>query len=717
MKRAGLVGLLLLAVLTVFYLQRQGYSDRQHEHFQSGLWRLKHLDSSFNEDLLRVRFSLIESYDVFQSYQRQMDRLVDGELVLPSFVGSADRDQINLFTKELSSLLKTRRQLFERFKSLNAVLSNSRRYFPVAVDELTRRIGATDEADRELGAIIQRLTRVMLTHDSSSEPLSPDDLAAPESLRAWSTAHPSHKEAAFVSSLARHARTLLEGKNELDALTRQLLSLPTAAGIENLSLIYQKDLADALRRTSQYQKLLYGLVLLLAAVIGYALWALRAANQGLERRVTERTADLQRENTDRKRAESDLAHSLSVLQATLESTADGIVAIKPNGEVVNYNTRFASMWGLTPEILAKKDAMQITACVTSQVQNEEQFVARVTQLLTDQPAEAFDVLELKDGRTFERYVRAQKINGEHLGMVANFRDVTDRRRAELELEKIHRQLLDTSRQAGMAEVATSVLHNVGNVLNSVNVSATLVADQVRRSKSPNVGKLSDLLHQHRADLGDYLVNDPKGKIIPAYLMTLKDELAKEQSTILAELDSLHKNIGHIKDIVAMQQSYAKTSGVVETVSIPDLIEDALRMNAGSLARHDVDVAREYHVRPVVTLEKNKALQILVNLVRNAKYACDESGRIDKLLTIRTTADDRHVIITISDNGVGIPRENLIRIFAHGFTTRKDGHGFGLHSGALAAKELGGSLTAHSDGPGLGAAFTLTLPYTQESSHE
>ncbi|MFA6960989.1 MAG: PAS domain-containing sensor histidine kinase [Opitutaceae bacterium] len=294
-------------------------------------------------------------------------------------------------------------------------------------------------------------------------------------------------------------------------------------------------------------------------------------------------------------------------------------------------------------------------------------------------------------------------------------DLTAIKAAEAELEAAHKQVVATSHQAGMAEVATGVLHNVGNVLNSVNVSATLVSDQVRRSKIPNVGKLADLLHQHRAGLGDYLTDDPKGKIIPAYLMTLKEDLAKEQSLILAELDSLHKNIGHIKDIVAMQQSYAKTSGVVETISVPDLIEDAIRMNAGSLARHDVDVAREYHVRPVVTLEKNKVLQILVNLVRNAKYACDESGRPDKLLTIRITSDARYVTITVSDNGVGIPPENLTRIFAHGFTTRKQGHGFGLHSGALAAKELGGSLSAHSDGLNHGATFTLKLPYKQESA--
>ena len=293
-------------------------------------------------------------------------------------------------------------------------------------------------------------------------------------------------------------------------------------------------------------------------------------------------------------------------------------------------------------------------------------------------------------------------------------DITERKRAQAELEDMHKQLIQTSHQAGMAEVATGVLHNVGNVLNSVNVSATLVTDLVRRSKAPNVGKISDLLAQHRSELGPYLVEDAKGRMIPSYLATLAESLAAEQKAIITELESLHKNIDHIKDIVAMQQSYAKTSGVTETVSVPDLVEDALRMNAGSLARHDVDVARDYAGRPVITTEKNKVLQILVNLIRNAKYACDESGRTDKLIILRTTTEERGVSISVIDNGVGIPAENLTRIFAHGFTTRKHGHGFGLHSGALAAREIGGSLTVRSEGPGKGATFTLRLPFSPES---
>jgi signal transduction histidine kinase len=178
---------------------------------------------------------------------------------------------------------------------------------------------------------------------------------------------------------------------------------------------------------------------------------------------------------------------------------------------------------------------------------------------------------------------------------------------------------------------------------------------------------------------------------------------------VVELESLRKNIEHIKDIVAMQQSYAKVFGLAEILQVTDLVEDSLRINAAALTRHAVRVIREYEEIPVIAVEKHKVLQILVNLVRNAKYACDESEHADKQLTVRVARHQDRVRITISDNGIGIPPENLTRIFAHGFTTKKTGHGFGLHSGALAAREMGGTLNVHSDGPGQGASFTLELP--------
>jgi C4-dicarboxylate-specific signal transduction histidine kinase len=285
--------------------------------------------------------------------------------------------------------------------------------------------------------------------------------------------------------------------------------------------------------------------------------------------------------------------------------------------------------------------------------------------------------------------------------------------ANSELRKTQAKLIETSRLAGMSEVATGMLHNVGNVLNSVNVSATLVVNQVRHSKIANVGRVYELLREHEADIATFLSVDAKGRLVIPYLSNLAGTLVSERTAMTAELENLQKNIEHIKDIVAMQQGYAKTSGVTETTSVPDLVEDALRMNTGSLARHDIDVVRDFQGRHVINVEKNKVLQVLVNLIRNAKYACEESGRLEKRITLRTTANERSVSIAVIDNGVGIPQENLTRIFSHGFTTRKDGHGFGLHSGALAAKEIGGTLTGHSGGPGKGATFILELPYKSD----
>jgi PAS domain S-box-containing protein len=304
--------------------------------------------------------------------------------------------------------------------------------------------------------------------------------------------------------------------------------------------------------------------------------------------------------------------------------------------------------------------------------------------------------------------------GAIVGIFVITKEISALKEAEQKLESLNRKLMDTSRQAGMAEVATGVLHNVGNVLNSVNVSATLVTDRLRHSKLGNVGRVCELLRAHEADLAAFLAVDPKGKMTIPYLEKLTETLVAEHASIASELEGLQGNIEHIKDIVAMQQSYAKTSGVAETVSIPDLIEDALRMNAGSLARHHVDIIREYQDRSLITVEKHKVLQVLVNLLRNAKYACDESVRPDKQIRLRTSADDGCTCIEVIDNGIGIARENLTRIFAHGFTTKKDGHGFGLHSGALAAMEMGGTLTAHSEGPGKGATFILKLPYKSDA---
>ena len=288
-------------------------------------------------------------------------------------------------------------------------------------------------------------------------------------------------------------------------------------------------------------------------------------------------------------------------------------------------------------------------------------------------------------------------------------DITEAKAAAANLEELNQQLVKTSRHAGMAEVATGVLHNVGNVLNSVTVSAGLVAEKLRRSKAPKVAKAAALLTEQNGNLAHFITEDPNGRKLPSYLAKLGEHLITEHTALLGEIEQLGHNIEHIKEVVAMQQNYAKVSGVFEILPLDRLVEDAIAMNYGAFERHGVTVARCFNPAPSARVDRHKVLQILINLIRNAKYALDDVDRPDKTITISIEHAGDQVLVVVADNGVGIPAENLDRIFGHGFTTRKTGHGFGLHSGALAAKEIGGALSVHSDGIGHGAKFILALP--------
>jgi signal transduction histidine kinase len=232
---------------------------------------------------------------------------------------------------------------------------------------------------------------------------------------------------------------------------------------------------------------------------------------------------------------------------------------------------------------------------------------------------------------------------------------------------------------------------------------------VRQSKASGVSRLAALLKEQGEGVGRFITEDERGKRIPDYLGALGEQLQTDQRAALEELALLRDNLEHIKDTVTMQQSYAKLCGVSETLEVVDLVEDSLRLNAGAFVRHGVTLQREFGEVPKINVDKHKVLQILVNLVRNAKYACDDSGRTDKRITLRVELAPLGVRVSVIDNGIGIAPENMGRLFRHGFTTRPSGHGFGLHSGAIAAQELGGTLRAESEGAGRGAAFILELP--------
>jgi PAS domain S-box-containing protein len=387
-------------------------------------------------------------------------------------------------------------------------------------------------------------------------------------------------------------------------------------------------------------------------------------------------------------------------QAALDNMSQGLCLLDVEGRLTVANQRFLQIYGLSADAGTPGRPMADILGNSVVVQRPQAYLA-----LTSSRQAGTLIQELSDGR-FIRIVHEPLARG---GSVDTFEDITERKRAETELVGAHKQLLDISHKAGMAEVATGVLHNVGNVLNSVNVSTHLLAEYVQKSKGPGLTRVAALLREHEGNLGGFVTTHPQGKHLLPHLETLGQHLEAERGAMGAELEVLRDKVGHIKEIVMMQQSLAMVAGVQEQLKITDLVEDSLRLSAAALTRHRIKLLRDYQDAPVINVDKHKALQILVNLVSNAKYACVESGRTDSCMTIRVIKDDEHVKVSVTDNGVGIASENMTRIFNHGFTTRKTGHGFGLHSAALAARELGGALTVHSEGPGCGATFTLELP--------
>jgi PAS domain S-box-containing protein len=452
----------------------------------------------------------------------------------------------------------------------------------------------------------------------------------------------------------------------------------------------------------------------------------------------------------REQAQAALRQAEGKLRDIFENTAEGIFQTTPEGRLITANPAFARMVGYASpdQLLAemtdvgqelyaaaerriefkrllaeagivrefetefrRKDGQKIWVSMAARAVHQDdgqllyyEGTARdISDLRQTQAAlrHAFDELEQ---RVQDRTSKLQQLNSE-LGA-----EIISRKKAQRDLEALHKQLEEASRQAGKAEMATGILHNVGNVINSINTSSNLVSDKVRNSRVAALAKAVDLMKAHAPDLGGFFSSNPKGKQLFSFLCCLADHLTHEQKTVLGELASLRGFVEHIREIVTLQQGYAKTLGTRERLPLVPLVEDALRLNAGMLESCQIQVNREYGEVPPILIEKHKVLQILVNVIRNVRHAVERNEPAHRQMTIQvaTSAADR-VMIAVIDNGIGIIPENLDRLFEHGFTTRQNGHGFGLHSSALAAKELGGSLTARSEGLGRGAAFTLELP--------
>ena len=290
-------------------------------------------------------------------------------------------------------------------------------------------------------------------------------------------------------------------------------------------------------------------------------------------------------------------------------------------------------------------------------------------------------------------------------------EVAERRRVERELVSANALTYAISHRAGMTEVANSVLHNVGNVLNSANVSALILYEQHKTTSLKDFPLAIRLMTAHRNDLAQYLLQDPQGRQLAEYLTLLAEVWEAEYANAIKELEQLMLSMQHIKEIVARQQSLSGHGGLKVQMNLKDVLHEALSLVAVQLKESEIEVTCQVGDAVLWLGDRIKLTQIILNIVMNGQQAIMASvERNVRKLQIRVSQSHDHMLhIDFTDNGVGMAEATLSELFSYGFTTKENGHGLGLHASAVAAQEMGGTLTAHSDGLYLGSTFSLTLP--------
>jgi len=419
---------------------------------------------------------------------------------------------------------------------------------------------------------------------------------------------------------------------------------------------------------------------------------------------------------DNMRTEGMQVNEHDLLRALLDNFPDHIYFKDTESRFIQSSSAMAREFGMnTPEeLVGKSDFDFFSEEHARPAYEDEQEILRTGQSMIGKVERETWMDGRPDTWALTTKMPLHDSAGQIIGTFGITKDISDLKEAERQIAEAHKQLLEATHLAGKAEIATNVLHNVGNVLNSVNVSTALILSGIRASKTNGLARAVQLMDQHVDDLGAFITSDAKGKALPGYLRQLAVVLAAEQQEAIKELMALSKNVDHIKEIIAAQQIHAGKSRRLEAVRIGELVEDALRINAPALLRRQMAVDKDIAPIPELPLDKGRIMQILVNLISNAEQAMGGVDDREPRLTLRVElardeSQARRLRIRVADNGMGIAPQALAQVFAHGFTTKKTGHGFGLHSAVIAAHEMGGTLAAHSDGPGTGATFTLELP--------
>ena len=275
-------------------------------------------------------------------------------------------------------------------------------------------------------------------------------------------------------------------------------------------------------------------------------------------------------------------------------------------------------------------------------------------------------------------------------------------------------VVQASRHAGMAEVAANVLHNVGNTLTNSIVLTSEIQSTLRNSRTAGLAKAVEMLKQQANDLPEFIANDAKGKQLPAYLIKAGDAVMAEHATLVGDAEKLERSLAAVQDIIRAQQSVDGPTEVLQSVELSDTIDGALAVIEPSFLRHRVKATRTVDRNVRTMLDRSRFQQVLVNLLTNAVQACKVASEKHRFVQIEAgIAAPTTFFVEVRDGGVGFDDARKAKLFTQGYTTRDDGHGLGLHYCANAIKQMNGTISASSDGPGLGATFRIELPIRLE----
>lgn len=286
-----------------------------------------------------------------------------------------------------------------------------------------------------------------------------------------------------------------------------------------------------------------------------------------------------------------------------------------------------------------------------------------------------------------------------------------------ELKNAQQQLIETAHRAGMAEIATGVVHNLGNILNSISISAEEISTTSKNSALSELSKATGLLQKNKSRISEFLSSDPTGEKLINYFLLLESVLKAENNKVRKETASLMQNLDVMRTVILTQQDYAFSNLFFEPLCLTTVIEDALTILHEQLKRTNILITKDYGQlsNVVVSVQKSKLIQILINLIKNAAEALLGNDLNNRFIKIELNLDpNSNIILSVTDNGEGIKATALKKIFTHGYTTKRDGHGFGLHNSANFMADMGGRIKAESDGEGHGSKFTLYFPPIDDS---